>query len=346
MNNIVFKALANRLNRARTKPGTHRSVEGIDVFDKVIDIDQRPIGRTPRSNPATYTDLFTHIRELYSLTPEAKVRGYKPGRFSFNVRGGRCETCKGDGQIKIEMHFLPDVYVPCETCKGARYNRETLEVRFKGKTIADVLDMSVEEALQFFAKIPKIRRRLQTLHDVGLDYIKLGQPATTLSGGEAQRVKLASELSKVATGKTLYILDEPTTGLHFADIEKLLETLQRLVDARQHDDRDRAQPRRDQAGRLDRRPRPRRRRRRRRDRRGRDARGRRRGRGELHRPVPAQRAACALRGRRGLSPCSRDRLLLFENRLRLRDAGDELPRRRRRARCRRRSCAFPCAARA
>jgi excinuclease ABC subunit A len=201
------------------------------VFDKVIEIDQRPIGRTPRSNPATYTDLFTHIRELYSLTPEAKVRGYKPGRFSFNVRGGRCETCKGDGQIKIEMHFLPDVYVACETCKGARYNRETLEVRFKGRSIADVLDMSVEEALQFFAKIPKIRRRLQTLHDVGLDYIKLGQPATTLSGGEAQRVKLASELSKVATGRTLYILDEPTTGLHFADIEKLLETLQRLVDA-------------------------------------------------------------------------------------------------------------------
>jgi excinuclease ABC subunit A len=231
VNEIVFKALANRLNRARVKPGAHASVEGIDVFDKVIEIDQKPIGRTPRSNPATYTDLFTHIRELYSLTPEAKVRGYKPGRFSFNVRGGRCETCKGDGQIKIEMHFLPDVYVPCETCKGARYNRETLEVRFKGKSIADVLDLSVEEALQFFAKIPKIRRRLQTLHDVGLDYIKLGQPATTLSGGEAQRVKLASELSKVATGKTLYILDEPTTGLHFADIEKLLETLQRLVDA-------------------------------------------------------------------------------------------------------------------
>jgi excinuclease ABC subunit A len=231
VNEIVYKSLANRLNNARVKPGIHAGVEGIDAFDKVIEIDQKPIGRTPRSNPATYTDLFTHIRELYSLTPEAKVRGYKPGRFSFNVRGGRCETCKGDGQIKIEMHFLPDVYVPCETCKGARYNRETLEVRFKGRSIADVLDMSVEEALQFFAKIPKIRRRLQTLHDVGLDYIKLGQPATTLSGGEAQRVKLASELSKVATGKTLYILDEPTTGLHFADIEKLLETLQRLVDA-------------------------------------------------------------------------------------------------------------------
>jgi excinuclease ABC subunit A len=230
VNEIVFKALANRLNHARVKPGAHTAVDGIEVFDKVIEIDQKPIGRTPRSNPATYTDLFTHIRELYSLTPEAKVRGYKPGRFSFNVRGGRCETCKGDGQIKIEMHFLPDVYVPCETCKGARYNRETLEVRFKGKSIADILEMSVEEALDFFAKIPKIRRRLQTLHDVGLDYIKLGQPATTLSGGEAQRVKLASELSKVATGKTLYILDEPTTGLHFADIEKLLETLQRLVD--------------------------------------------------------------------------------------------------------------------
>jgi excinuclease ABC subunit A len=231
VNEIVYKALANRLHRMRTKPGEHDSIEGIECFDKVIDIDQSPIGRTPRSNPATYTKLFDHIRELYSLTPEAKVRGYKPGRFSFNVRGGRCETCKGDGQIKIEMHFLPDVYVPCETCHGRRYNRETLEVRFKGKSIADVLEMSVEEALRFFAKIPKIRRRLQTLHDVGLDYIKLGQPATTLSGGEAQRVKLASELSKVATGRTLYILDEPTTGLHFADIEKLLEVLQRLVDA-------------------------------------------------------------------------------------------------------------------
>jgi excinuclease ABC subunit A len=231
VNEIVYKALANRLHRMRVKPGDHESVEGIEVFDKVIDIDQSPIGRTPRSNPATYTDLFTPIRELYSLTPEAKVRGYKPGRFSFNVRGGRCETCKGDGQIKIEMHFLPDVYVPCETCKGARYNRETLEVRFKGKSIADVLDMSVEEALAFFAKIPKLRRKLQTLHDVGLDYIKLGQPATTLSGGEAQRIKLAKELSKIATGRTLYMLDEPTTGLHFADIEKLLDVLQRLVDA-------------------------------------------------------------------------------------------------------------------
>jgi excinuclease ABC subunit A len=231
VNEIVYKALANRLHRMRVKPGDHASCEGIDCYDKVIDIDQSPIGRTPRSNPATYADLFTPIRELYSLTPEAKVRGYKPGRFSFNVRGGRCETCKGDGTIKIEMHFLPDVYVPCETCHGRRYNRETLEVRFKGKSIADVLEMSVEEALLFFAKIPKIRRKLQTLHDVGLDYIKLGQPATTLSGGEAQRVKLAKELSKVATGRTLYILDEPTTGLHFADIEKLLDVLQRLVDS-------------------------------------------------------------------------------------------------------------------
>jgi excinuclease ABC subunit A len=230
VNEIVYKALANRLHRMRLKPGDHLECEGIECFDKVIDIDQSPIGRTPRSNPATYTKLFDHIRELYSLTPEAKVRGYKPGRFSFNVRGGRCETCKGDGTIKIEMHFLPDVYVPCETCGGRRYNRETLEVRFKGKSIADVLEMSVEEALQFFGKIPKLRRRLQTLHDVGLDYVKLGQPATTLSGGEAQRVKLAAELSKIATGRTLYILDEPTTGLHFADIEKLLEVLQRLVD--------------------------------------------------------------------------------------------------------------------
>jgi excinuclease ABC subunit A len=231
VNEIVYKALANRLHRMRVKPGEHAGCEGIECFDKVIDIDQSPIGRTPRSNPATYTDLFTPIRELYAQTPDAKVRGYKQGRFSFNVRGGRCETCKGDGTIKIEMHFLPDVYVPCETCGGKRYNRETLEVRFKGKSIAEVLEMSVEEALAFFAKIPKIRRRLQTLHDVGLDYIKLGQPATTLSGGEAQRIKLAKELSKVATGKTLYILDEPTTGLHFADIEKLLDVLQRLVDS-------------------------------------------------------------------------------------------------------------------
>jgi excinuclease ABC subunit A len=231
VNEVLFKSLANRLNRARLKPGAHRAVQGIDVFDKVIDIDQSPIGRTPRSNPATYTGLFDHIRALYATSPDARARGYKPGRFSFNVKGGRCETCRGDGTIKIEMHFLPDVYINCEACHGRRYNRETLEVKFKGKSIADVLDMSVEEALGFFVKIPKLRRRLQTLHDVGLDYMRLGQPATTLSGGEAQRVKLATELSKVATGRTLYILDEPTTGLHTYDIEKLLEVLQRLVDA-------------------------------------------------------------------------------------------------------------------
>jgi excinuclease ABC subunit A len=231
VNEVLFKSLANRLNRARVKPGAHRTVEGIDAFDKVIDIDQSPIGRTPRSNPATYTGLFDHIRALYATSPDARARGYKPGRFSFNVKGGRCETCRGDGTIKIEMHFLPDVYINCEACHGRRYNRETLEVKFKGKSIADVLDMSVEEALGFFVKIPKLRRRLQTLHDVGLDYMRLGQPATTLSGGEAQRVKLATELSKVATGRTLYILDEPTTGLHTYDIEKLLEVLQRLVDA-------------------------------------------------------------------------------------------------------------------
>ena len=231
VNEVIYKALANRVSRTRVKPGAHRSVHGFEAFDKVIDIDQSPIGRTPRSNPATYTGLFDHIRALYAQTPESRARGYKAGRFSFNVKGGRCETCRGDGTIKIEMHFLPDVYINCEVCHGRRYNRETLEVKFKGKSIADVLDMSVEEALEFFAKVPKLRRRLQTLHDVGLDYMRLGQPATTLSGGEAQRVKLATELSKVATGRTLYILDEPTTGLHTYDIEKLLLVLQRLSDA-------------------------------------------------------------------------------------------------------------------
>jgi excinuclease ABC subunit A len=231
VNEVIFKSLANRLNRARMKPGAHRRVDGIDAFDKVIDIDQSPIGRTPRSNPATYTGLFDHIRALYASSPDARARGYKPGRFSFNVKGGRCETCRGDGTIKIEMHFLPDVYINCDVCHGRRYNKETLQVKFKGKSIADVLDMPIEQALDFFAKIPKVRRRLQTLHDVGLDYMRLGQPATTLSGGEAQRVKLATELSKVATGRTLYILDEPTTGLHTHDIAKLLEVLQRLVDA-------------------------------------------------------------------------------------------------------------------
>jgi excinuclease ABC subunit A len=213
------------------RPGSHRRVTGLDQLDKIINVDQSPIGRTPRSNPATYIGLFDQIRDLFSKTQEARVRGYKPGRFSFNVKGGRCEVCRGDGQIKIEMHFLPDVYVPCEQCHGKRYNKETLDIRFKGKTIADVLEMPIEEAVEFFAHIPKIKRRLQTLHDVGLGYMRLGQPATTLSGGEAQRVKLAAELAKVATGRTLYILDEPTTGLHFADIQRLLEVLQRLVDA-------------------------------------------------------------------------------------------------------------------
>ena len=231
VNDIIYKAVANRLHRARHRPGSHQAVTGLDQLDKIIQIDQSPIGRTPRSNPATYTGVFDVIRDLYSKTPEAKARGYKAGRFSFNVKGGRCEVCKGDGQIKIEMHFLPDVYVPCEQCHGKRYNRETLEVRFKGKTIADVLDMPVAEAVDFFQHIPKIHRRLATLRDVGLGYIRLGQPATTLSGGEAQRVKLATELAKVATGSTLYILDEPTTGLHFADVQRLLEVLQRLVDA-------------------------------------------------------------------------------------------------------------------
>lgn len=232
VNEILFKGMAGRLNRgSKLRAGAHDAIEGAEQLDKVIDIDQSPIGRTPRSNPATYTGVFDHIRELFSQTPESKMRGYRPGRFSFNVKGGRCETCKGDGQIKIEMHFLPDVYVPCEACGGKRYNRDTLEVFYKGKNIAEVLEMSVEEALDYFSSLPRIARRLQALVDVGLDYVKLGQPATTLSGGEAQRVKLAAELSKVATGRTLYILDEPTTGLHFADIERLLQMLQRLVDA-------------------------------------------------------------------------------------------------------------------
>ena len=230
VNEILYRAVANRLHRARLRPGAHDRIDGIEQVDKIINIDQSPIGRTPRSNPATYTGVFDHIRRLYAGTREARARGYKPGRFSFNVKGGRCEVCRGDGQIKIEMHFLPDVYVPCEQCHGRRYNRETLEVRYKGRSIADVLEMSVGEAVEFFDAIPKIRRRLRTLHDVGLDYIRLGQPATQLSGGEAQRVKLATELSKVATGDTLYILDEPTTGLHFADVERLLEVLGRLVE--------------------------------------------------------------------------------------------------------------------
>jgi excinuclease ABC subunit A len=231
INETLHHAVANRLHQAKLRPGAHDGIDGLSQIDKIINIDQSPIGRTPRSNPATYTGVFDHIRQLFTQTQEARARGYKPGRFSFNVKGGRCEVCRGDGQIKIEMHFLPDVYVPCEQCHGKRYNRETLEVRFKGKSIADVLEMSVEEAVTFFENVPKIARRLRTLHDVGLDYIRLGQAATTLSGGEAQRVKLATELSKVATGDTLYILDEPTTGLHFADVQRLLDVLGRLVDA-------------------------------------------------------------------------------------------------------------------
>lgn len=229
INEILYKRLARDLNRARTIPGRHKDIEGIDQLDKVIDIDQSPIGRTPRSNPATYTGVFDLIRDLFAATPDAKAKGYKKGRFSFNVKGGRCEACSGDGIIKIEMHFLPDVYVPCEVCGGKRYNRETLDVKYKGKSIYDVLDMTVEEALEFFENVPSIRRKMETLYDVGLSYIRLGQPSTQLSGGEAQRIKLATELSKRSTGKTVYILDEPTTGLHFADVHKLTEILRRLA---------------------------------------------------------------------------------------------------------------------
>ena len=230
VNEILYKRLAKELNRARTIAGKHKGIEGMEQLDKVIDIDQSPIGRSPRSNPATYTGVFDQIRDLFAATPDAKAKGYKKGRFSFNVKGGRCEACAGDGIIKIEMHFLPDVYVPCEVCQGKRYNRETLDVRYKGKNIFDVLDMTVEEAVEFFQNVPSISRKIQTLADVGLSYIKLGQPSTTLSGGEAQRIKLATELSKRSTGKTIYILDEPTTGLHFADVHKLVEILQRLSD--------------------------------------------------------------------------------------------------------------------
>ena len=230
VNEILYKSLAKKLNRARTIPGTHRCIEGMEALDKVICIDQSPIGRTPRSNPATYTGVFDMIRDLFASTSDAKAKGYKKGRFSFNVKGGRCEACSGDGILKIEMHFLPDVYVPCEVCQGKRYNRETLEVKYKGKSIYDVLEMTVEEALTFFENVPFIRRKIETLYDVGLSYIKLGQPSTTLSGGEAQRIKLATELSRRSTGKTVYILDEPTTGLHFADVHKLTEILQRLAE--------------------------------------------------------------------------------------------------------------------
>jgi excinuclease ABC subunit A len=227
---VVYKALAMRMYRAKERPGSHNLIEGLSNLDKAVDIDQSPIGRTPRSNPATYTNVFTEIRDLFASLPEARVRGYKPGRFSFNVKGGRCEACQGDGIIRIEMQFLPDVYVPCEVCHGKRYNREALEVKYKGKSIADVLDMTVSEAREFFHNIPGIRNKLTTLDEVGLGYIRLGQSATTLSGGEAQRVKLSKELSRRATGRTFYILDEPTTGLHFEDVQKLLYVLFRLVD--------------------------------------------------------------------------------------------------------------------
>jgi len=230
VNEILYKALARKLNRAHTEPGRHRAIQGLKYLDKIIAIDQSPIGRTPRSNPATYTKLFDPIRTLFAQLPEAKVRGYKPGRFSFNVKGGRCDACQGDGVKRIEMHFLPDVFVTCDQCKGKRFKQETLQVKFKAHTIADVLDLTVAEARELFEHIPRAKRILDTLADVGLDYIKLGQPASTLSGGEAQRVKLAKELCKVATGRTIYILDEPTTGLHFADIEKLLRVLDRLVE--------------------------------------------------------------------------------------------------------------------
>ena len=230
VNEILYKSLARTLNRARCIPGKHKEIKGMELLDKVINIDQSPIGRTPRSNPATYTGVFDMIRDLFASTSDAKAKGYKKGRFSFNVKGGRCEACRGDGIIKIEMNFLPDVYVPCEVCGGKRYNRETLDVKYKGKSIFDVLDMTVEEALEFFKNVPTIHRKIQTMYDVGLSYVKLGQPSTTLSGGEAQRIKLATELSKRSTGKTIYILDEPTTGLHFADVHKLIEILHRLAE--------------------------------------------------------------------------------------------------------------------
>jgi excinuclease ABC subunit A len=227
---ILWKALSRRFYRAKTLPGAHDAIRGLERIDKVVDIDQSPIGRTPRSNPATYTGLFTVVRELFAELPESKMRGYAPGRFSFNVKGGRCEACQGEGLVKIEMHFLPDVYVHCDVCRGRRYNRETLEVRYRGHNVADVLDLTVDEALELFEAVPRLRRHLSTLSDVGLGYVHLGQSATTLSGGEAQRVKLATELARQATGKTLYILDEPTTGLHFEDVRMLLEVLHRLVD--------------------------------------------------------------------------------------------------------------------
>ena len=283
---ILLPVLMQRIYKSKMAPGKHKRIDGIEYLDKVIDMDQSPIGRTPRSNPATYTGVFDSIRKLFASTNEAKVRGYMPGRFSFNVKGGRCEACAGDGTLKIEMHFLPDVYVPCEVCKGARYNRDTLDIEFKGKNIADVLDMPVTEAVEFFANQPSISRYMQTLVDVGLGYVRLGQSAPTLSGGEAQRVKLSAELAKRSTGHTIYLLDEPTTGLHFDDVRRLLDRAPAAGRPGQHRARHRAQPRRDQDRRLGDRPRPRRRHRRRHDRRRRPARTHRHRRVQPHRPLP------------------------------------------------------------
>ncbi len=290
VNDILYKSLAREFYRAADEPGAHDKIEGINLIDKVIEIDQSPIGRTPRSNPATYTSLFTFIRELFAMVPEARTRGFKPGRFSFNVKGGRCEACQGDGVIAIEMHFLPNVYVTCEQCKGRRYNRETLEIKYRGKSIADVLDLTVDQALPLLENFPPIATKLRTLQSVGLGYITLGQSATTLSGGEAQRVKLSRELSKRGTGRTLYILDEPTTGLHFEDVRKLLDVLDAARRAGQHHRRDRAQPRRDQVGRLADRSRARRRRGRRQGRRAGHARAGGQGQGLGDRPVSGRNA--------------------------------------------------------
>ena len=289
---VLYRALARELNGSREPVGAHDALEGAEHIDKIIEIDQSPIGRTPRSNPATYVGLFTPIRELFAGVPESRVRGYTPGRFSFNVKGGRCENCKGDGILKIEMQFLPDVYVPCEVCKGKRYNREALEIHYKGKSIADVLEMTIAEALDFFTAVPNVRAKLQTLNDVGLGYVHLGQPATTLSGGEAQRVKLSTELSRRATGRTLYVLDEPTTGPPLRRRREAPRGPPPARRRRQHGPRHRAQPRRHQDGRLDRRPRARGRRPRRPDHRRGDAGGGRRAR-RARRPASTSRGCCA-----------------------------------------------------
>ena len=305
INDTLYSLAANEINGASHTPSPYREITGLDLFDKVVDIDQSPIGRTPRSNPATYTGLFTPLRELFAQVPESRARGYSPGRFSFNVRGGRCEACQGDGLIKVEMHFLPDVYVPCDVCTGKRYNRETLEILYKGHSIRDVLEMTVEDALDLFQPVPSIARKLETLMDVGLSYIKLGQSATTLSGGEAQRVKLSKELSRRDTGRTLYILDEPTTGLHFHDIEHLLGGAASPARRRQHGGGDRAQPRRDQDRRLGGRPRARGRPSRRPDHRHRHAGGG--GRESARRTPAASLRLCSKKPRHARRPRARRR---------------------------------------